>query len=166
MPNSRPSVLEFVPACRPGEKSAKGGKTERHFLDFVVDSTSLYQTLSLSKGLDLISPLWLDEQLAALSLEAIKGLLLEGQADFPNNRRALFICPECGDLGCGAVTAIIEREERNIVWRGFGYENTYEEEVFTKDHIEIGPITFDAKQYESALKSAAQLISQKIDRRT
>jgi hypothetical protein len=66
--NSRTSVLELVPAIRAGEKT---GKHDRQFLDFVVDSKSLYHLLSLPKGLDLITPLALDEQNAVYGLEEI-----------------------------------------------------------------------------------------------
>ena len=34
-------------------------------------------------------------------------------------------CPECADLGCGAVSAIIERQLDVIVWHSFGFETNY-----------------------------------------
>jgi hypothetical protein len=36
------------------------------------------------------------------TLKAVDRLLLMSDADFPNDRRSLFVCAECGDLGCGA----------------------------------------------------------------
>jgi hypothetical protein len=41
----------------------------------------------------------------------------------------MFICSEGGDLGCGAITVIVEKHNGAIVWRNFGYENNYENEV-------------------------------------
>jgi hypothetical protein len=60
-------------------------------------------------------------------LTAVDRLLLTSEADFPNERRSLFVCAECGDLGCGAVTLSVTRVGGKVVWSDFGYENTYEE---------------------------------------
>jgi hypothetical protein len=38
---------------------------------------------------------------------AISRLLLSEKADLPNGRRSFFVCSECGDLGCGAITAVV-----------------------------------------------------------
>ena len=53
----------------------------------------------------------------------IARLLLEAPADFPNERRALLVCAECGDLGCGAYSALICRDGDVITWSDFGFEN-------------------------------------------
>jgi hypothetical protein len=38
----------------------------------------------------------------------------------------MYVCAECGDLGCGAVTAAVEVGDDKVVWRDFGYQNNYE----------------------------------------
>jgi hypothetical protein len=114
-------------------------QTPRHFLDFLIDGRSLYEELG-----DLISPLgWgaLSEQ-----QKAVDRFLLVAPADLPNNRRSIYVCPECGDLGCGAVSAVVERVGDKVVWRDFADENDYDEEMFSpRDHI--GPFEFDADEY-------------------
>jgi hypothetical protein len=40
----------------------------------------------------------------------------ETQPDYPPNRVAIYVCPECGDLGCGAITVAVSREEGTVIW--------------------------------------------------
>ncbi len=59
-----------------------GGKTQRDYLDFVVDDKSLSEII----GGDLISPLgWF---IAEENAKLVRWLLLEEPADFANNRRS------------------------------------------------------------------------------
>jgi hypothetical protein len=118
---TRPTMGNFVsfelkPRRRPGETWPEGStrKTARDFLDFVVGGQSLYDTLVLAKGYDLISGLWLGPQFSKPSKEAASRLLLLRPADFPGERRSLFICPECGDIGCGAISVLIHRDADSI----------------------------------------------------
>jgi len=87
---------------------------------------------------------------------AVRRLLLEEPADFPNERRSLYVCPECGDIGCGAVTVAIEKRDNSIIWRDFGFENTVEDTVDTRFNA-VGPYVFEPVEYESVLKQAAEL---------
>jgi hypothetical protein len=61
--------------------------------------------------------------------KAIQWLLLKDKADLPNDRRSFFVCPECGDLVCGAVTAIVVKEGDTVSWRNFGHQNNYEDAI-------------------------------------
>lgn len=125
-----------------------GGKTQRDYLDFVVDNKPLSEIIES----DLISPLgWF---VAEENTKSVRRLLLEEPADFPNNRRSLYVCPECGDLGCGAVSAVVEQVEDKIIWRDFGYQNNYLDEIIFDDYESINTIVFDKVEYENAIKSA------------
>ena len=42
------------------------------------------------------------------------------------NRRPLYVCNDCGDVGCGAITAVVERVGGVIIWRAFGFENDHD----------------------------------------
>ena len=50
-------------------------------------------------------------------------LLLRQPPLLPSGRQELLVCPECADLGCGCISAMVQREDGNYVWRDFGYEN-------------------------------------------
>lgn len=125
-----------------------GGRTQRDYLDFIVDG----QPLSVKIGGDLASCLgWFAPE---ENRKAARRLLLEEPSDFPNNRRSLYVCPECGDLGCGAVSAFIEQAGANIIWRDFGYQNNYDNEVIFGEYKNINPIVFERADYDRIIRGA------------
>jgi hypothetical protein len=89
-------------------------------------------------------------------------LLLNAKADLPNDRRSFFVCSECGDLGCGAITAVVEREGETITWKTFGYENTYEDKILLDAYSTFGPFTFNATDYERTLVQAMNLLRRAV----
>lgn len=124
------------------------GATPREYLDFVVDG----QPLSKAIGGDLASCLgWFvpDE-----NTKSVIRLLLEQPADFPNNRRSLYVCAECGDLGCGAVSVVIELVGDQIIWRDFGLQDNYEDQIISSGYAGIGPFIFNKAEYETVIRSA------------
>jgi len=107
---------------------------------------SVYRRIRIG---DLVSVLSLD--FAEEARKAIQRLPLKDKADLPNERRSFFVCPECGDLGCGAATAIVVKEGDTVSWRNFGHQNNYEDAVLPDSYKNVGPLTFDAAQYERTL---------------
>jgi hypothetical protein len=144
----------FVLAVRPGEKYKDGSyKSSRQFFDVVVNGTSLWECLG--KRHDMVSVLCCDFALPE-SLRALDRLWLKAEADFPDDRCSLFICAECGDLGCGAVTLSVRRAGGKVLWSDFGYENSYEDQVLREHYRDVGPFEFDSSDYEAALLDAMQ----------
>lgn len=43
------------------------------------------------------------------TVAAVERLVGEASGDLPDGRVSLYVCPECGDLRCGAVTARLRR---------------------------------------------------------
>lgn len=152
------STLTLTPLLRHGEKlSEHSFKSQRRFLDLVVNRVSLWERLGKRHG--MVSVLCTDF-VESETLKAVDRLLLESEADLPNDRRSLFVCAECGCLGCGAITVSVKRAADSVVWSDFGYENNYEERVLRDDYRDVGPFQFEFHQYESALLNAfAQLKS-------
>jgi hypothetical protein len=137
------SVLQLNWKSREGG----GGKTRRDYLDFVIDGQPLSETV----GGDLASCLgWL---VPAENARAVNQLLLKEPAVLPNNRRSLYVCPECGETDCGAVTAVIERIGDKIIWRDFGFESNTDEVTPIRNYGNIS-FTFERAQYNQALKGA------------
>ena len=71
--------------------------------------------------------------------------------DASEGRVTLFVCPECGDLGCGTITIRIDEGADEIVWRDFGYENNCEGVVDRAPFSSLGPFHFDRQEYEEQL---------------
>ncbi len=123
------------------------GRTQRDYLDFVVDGQPLSSMIS-----DCVSCLgWFNPEDNAT---AARRLILEEPADLPDNRRTLYVCPECADVGCGAISLVVEQVGDQIIWRDFGYENNYERVVQTEGFETGGPIVFDRGEYERVIKQA------------
>jgi hypothetical protein len=135
---------------RDRDVSGGGTRTARSFLDFVVDGTSLYD--AIGRRSDLISTLWVHPEAAEEQQKAVRRLLGFEQGDLPGDRVSLYICPECGDLGCGAITLKIGFGVQEVIWYEFGHENTYEESIDRASYSSIGPFRFDRQAYENLLR--------------
>lgn len=59
----------------------------------------------------------------------VRVLLGELPGELPNGRVPIYVGAVCGDVGCGAVTALVERTDDVIVWRDFGRDVNYETDV-------------------------------------
>lgn len=147
-------LLEFLPVVRAGAKLSGGAyRSERHFLDFVVNGKSLWERVG--KRHDMVSVFCRE-----FAMEETRGhmgrLLLTEKADFPDDRRSLLICSECGDLTCGAISILVVKEHDSVIWKAFGYENTYENDVKLSDYADVGPFAFDAAAYQALLSGAVE----------
>ena len=149
------SLLQLTPALRTGGSLGSGTKTERRFFDFVVDGVSLH-SICLAKGYDEVGCLGWGRP--AIHSETTGRLLAELPGEFADGRVALFVCPECGDLGCGAVSVRLRKEGESILWEEFGWQTNYEEEWHPIEGL--GPYSFDFEQYKSAIQAATLLESE------
>ena len=78
-------------------------KSERNFLDFIVDG----QSLGEKARYDLVSVLcgeWAPEERE----RSVRRLLKEEPANFSDDRRSLLVCAECGGIDCGAVSVVVQ----------------------------------------------------------
>lgn len=69
-------------------------------------------------------------------------------------RVLLYTCPECGDVACGAYSALVRRECESYVWESFAYQ-TSESDLHIVEAI--GPFAFDAYTYESSVLAASAI---------
>lgn len=146
--------LDLIPAVRSGVKySARSYRSERHFLDFAVDGESLWEKL---RKPDMVSVLCFEYAAGnpGECVKAVNRLLLTEKADHPEDRRSLFVCSECGDLGCGAISSLMVRAGETVIWKDFGLQNNYDNNVELSSYQGIGPFAFDATAYERALLAA------------
>lgn len=121
--------------------------------DFVVNGTSLLQTLAKADG----------------GHSDFMGRFVAGYPEF--NRSAadellgraapetgdhllLYVCPECGDIGCGAYAARVQRHAGNYMWLDFLYVNGYEA---PRSISTLGPFLFTAAEYERAIAAASAI---------
>ena len=151
------SLLELKPLVRPGVKNTDGTfKSERHFLDFVIDGQSLWE--AVGKKRDQVSIFCADYSTEETA-KAVARLRLHEKTYLPNGRCSLFVCSECGDLGCGTITALVRRQGETVTWEAIGYENTYEDKIWLDEYSSVGPFAFDAITYERILLQGMNLLT-------
>ncbi|MGW3204322.1 oxidoreductase [Streptomyces sp. NPDC001135] len=142
------ATFGLAPAIRAGGVLADGGyQVHRDFVDFVVDGRPLLFRLS---DLDAVSPLASDVP-PAIFTEQVRALLLEAEPPLPDGRFVIYGCPECADLGCGAVTAVIEREGEDYIWRDFAWQTDEHADLERNGYHGIGPFRFHGAEYRAAL---------------
>lgn len=138
------SDLKIALTYRTGNSTGPSTKRERFFYDFIIDGKSL-----LKKFLGNADMIGCFSQ-AIDSSEVYSQLLCLSTPTLLSGRVLLYNCPECGDIGCGAIACKVSRAENTYVWSDFAYENGYSE----PDPLgNVGPFTFKAEQYENVLRS-------------
>lgn len=147
-------VLSHKILLRPGTNSGSATTQERRSVDFTVNGASLLTTIVKIGGghADLMGCVvhGFPEQNA----QAAGRLICVEAPDSESGRILLYVCHECGDIGCGAYSAFVERSGGTYVWRDFAYENGYED---PRPIPGVGPYTFESSQYESEVSRAGAL---------
>ncbi|WP_217142330.1 oxidoreductase [Streptomyces sp. AC627_RSS907] len=142
------ATFGLAPATRAGGVLPDGDyRVHRDFVDFVVDGRPLLFRLA---DLDAVSPLASDVP-PAIFTEQVRSLLLETEAPLPGGRYVIYGCPECEDLACGAVTAVIRRDGEDFVWRDFAWQTGEHADLALNGYHGIGPFRFPGAEYRAAL---------------
>jgi hypothetical protein len=144
------ATFGLAPAMRAGGVLANGDyQVHRDFVDFIVDGRPLLFQLS---DLDAVSPLASDVPPAIFTAQ-VRGLLLEDEAPLDGGRYFIYGCPECASLECGAVTAVIEKNGDDYVWRDFAWQTDERADLELNGYHGIGPFRFRGAEYRGALNS-------------
>ena len=134
-------------------EAQKGYEPKGAFLDFAIDERSLWQMLGEP---DMKSVIWTEHSSEGMR-KAMQRLMLREPSELSDGRVPIFICSLCSNLGCGAITAVIESSGTLITWHDFGVQNDFEEEVWREDYLNVGPFTFDRAQYEQEIEQSIPL---------
>src|SRR5580704_1683922 len=125
--------------------------TDGVYADFLVDGMAL--STRASRKSDIVGCLGWGEPAAQDA--AVARLLLEAPADTPSGRVSLYVCKECGDLGCGAMSVRIQRDGNVVTWSDFYYEGA--DATFAANNRlldDLGPYRFSWRLYEAAIRVA------------
>jgi hypothetical protein len=134
--------LQLQQAIRKGSHNKK----EVEYLDFVISGRSLKSILGIENA-DYATLIG-----SGTKREFVKQILnifrLKEKSYLETGRVMIYACPECGDIGCGAITAVILDLGSKIVWKDFGYETGHG--GVTEEYSNIEPIEFDRQSYFEA----------------
>lgn len=131
------------------DHTGKTVQSERKYFDFIVSGISM-KTLLNVEDIDLITPLgWGNQE---YEQEIIKEFIGERQSQIASGRLVLYVCPECGDIGCGCISVDLEITEDKVVWKNFGYEND-QDDIDFESYKEVHAIEFEKKNYMHMFKS-------------
>lgn len=128
----------------PAKETGKDG----HYYDFIISGKSLREYLGL-KDYQSATPLnsWF---IKMYMIQSLKEFRLQNKTELPGNRLHLYVCADCGEIDCGAVTVeIIDKGDR-IVWTKFANQSDKDEigELFDVEDLE-----FDRENYFKAFSS-------------
>jgi hypothetical protein len=134
--------LQLQQAIRKGSHNKKEGE----YLDFVVSSRSLKSVLGLENA-DYVTLIGYgtNKEFAKQILNIFR---LKEKSYLSTGRVMIYACPECSDIDCGAITAVILDLGSKIAWKDFGYETEYG--GVTERYSNIEPIEFDRQSYFEA----------------
>ena len=127
-------------------RNAVGSQTPRRYLDFIIDGSSLQDALNAGERVTGLG-CWDAE----LEDRYILQLLTQVPGESPSGRVPIYLCGECGDLGCGAITARVERASRVVTWRDFAVENNYDPDMSDFESYRGRVYRFEESLYEKLI---------------
>lgn len=139
---------------RPGTTSGSATTAARVSCDFQIDGQSLLRSLISEDGSQGDFMGVLVQGFPECQANVTMQLLLQAEPSSETGRILLYVCPECGDLSCGAYSARVSRDSSTFSWSDFAYENGYED---ARALGHVGTFEFEAHQYEAAIASASAL---------
>ncbi|MYN47654.1 hypothetical protein GTP23_21690 [Pseudoduganella sp. FT93W] len=148
------ATLSHVNLHRPGSSVNGATTVQRDSADFLVDGTSLLARLVTMNGGHGDFMGCFVRGFAEAKAQALNELLLKVDTGSQQRRVGIYICPECGDIGCGRFSVMVERRAGEVIWSDFAYENGYEDPWIFE---EIGPFRFEPSQYEKAIRHSSEI---------
>ncbi|MCH2192928.1 hypothetical protein [Kordia sp.] len=128
------------------------------FYDFLIDGKSLYDMCQM-EDYDQITPFGWDVNLEEEKKMIQQFLGNKRNEELESGRVKVFVCAECGDIGCGATTIEISEKQDEIIWSNFGDENNYEKEIDFFNYTDIGPFKFEKIAYKKSFNELLQAIT-------
>ncbi len=120
------------------------------FYDVLVDGKSLFdEFISTEENMVSCFGFYNDKK---LNVNISNEFLKNKTSDLVTGRTALFVCRECVDIGCGAITLEIEKNAKSYVWKNFAHENN-SFELEETDYINFQLLEFDKNEYEKAINN-------------
>jgi hypothetical protein len=128
-------------------------------IDFLIDNNSLLDLLVREYGghNDFMGCFAKREK--RMNENSKNKLLLKIKPETINGRMAIYVCPECADIGCGAYCCEIKKTNEYYVWKNFAYENYHEDAKLLEN---IGSFYFNKNKYEDIIFELSKNMNKKF----
>jgi hypothetical protein len=146
------STLTVQRRLRKGSQDGGIFIAERAFFDFVIDGQSLLEMIEGDYTSCFVRGF-------AQHGDAARASLLNPNT---NGRVSIYICPECGDISCGAILTRVLEQDGYVVWDRLAWDNEICDAVYDGSREsfaakELGPFRFELAAYEAAIQTAAKI---------
>src|SRR5205814_786743 len=78
-------------------------------------------------------------------------LLMDHPPDSESGRVLIYVCAECGDIGCGAYAVRVDRRGDSWTWSDFAWENGYDEAQL----LDLPAFEFSDNTYRTVIHRAS-----------
>ncbi len=117
----------------------------RKYLDFNISGQSLRDYLE-SKNKSRVTPFGFFSN-AEEQKRTLRIFKFQDKTQLKDNRVELYVCEDCGDIGCGSITTEIKDFGDKIIWRKFALQSNPEE---IGQLINVEQIEFERQNYFKA----------------
>lgn len=128
---------------------SKRNAESRSFYDLIVDGKSLFEQF-IDEDSDMVGHFGFYNDVK-LNLQVIDEFQLKDRSKLESGQSMLFVCRECGDIGCGAITVKIKEIGDQIIWSNYKWEND-DEESYDSDFIDFQVLKFNKVEYLDVLE--------------
>jgi len=132
--------LEFAWKKHPDKKYS-----DRQYLEFIVSGQPLHEYLGV-KEQSRVTPFGFFPDKKEQK-RALREFRFQQRSLLIDNRVELYICEDCGDIRCGAITTKIIDEGDKIIWAQFATQNDPEE---ISELLAVEQIEFNRQDYFKA----------------
>lgn len=143
---------------------------------FVIDGrplgshiTAVNEDATLGEDVSIADGAWADLALPLVqSLQSVRLSDPDWAGELEPGRFPLYVCSECADLMCGALTVALERQsgEGTLTWSDFRFEDGHTPLSEHPSLAGLGPFTFSAEQYEAAFEQPVRELGDMAERLT
>ena len=132
---------------------------DRKYIDFIIDGVPLSELLG-GVGYNIGKFGWGNN--IKFELSELEDFKTAHKSRLDNGLFSIYVCPECGDEGCGAIMFEIKMTESTVIWDNFVWGDGYHEsEENPHERIDIKPIIFNKNEYYTSISELERMI---IDR--
>lgn len=131
-------------------------KEDRCYIDFIIDGIALSDHVG---GIEHpVTPFGWDNNRRSFELESAQRLMNFKKSEIDNGLQSAYVCPQCGDEGCGAVMFATRNHGSYVEWYGFVFSDGYPTDSEPDEEIKNVVFYFEIGSYQRAIGKLKSMI--------